>query len=103
MLIHSDYREPESYKSYKNRFFNKYKDKARNLRNAIDSTSLKPKDKTLLKIELSKILNGDILARDELFCNLYKKECMGVICSAYHDYKTCPRAEKQNNERPKRN
>jgi hypothetical protein len=45
--------EIEEYSSYKGRTMTRYKDKARNLYNAIDSLSLKPKDKEKLKNYIS--------------------------------------------------
>lgn len=44
------------YSSYKKEFFSKYEAKARNMRNAVDSLSLKPEDKVKLKKKLGKIL-----------------------------------------------
>lgn len=46
-----------SYRSYRNNKFKRYLDKARNLKNGIDSTSLKPKDKELIKKEIIRILS----------------------------------------------
>lgn len=53
------YDTSEKYSSYKNRFFNKYLEKARQFRNAVNQTSLKEADKTRLKKQIAKILNGD--------------------------------------------
>jgi len=50
-------KELESYSSYKKRFFNKYKEKAKILFNGVDSLSLKDNDKVKLKKEILKILN----------------------------------------------
>lgn len=49
--------KPEKYSSYKGRFFNKYKEKARKLINGVDSLSLKKEDKLKLKKQMVEILN----------------------------------------------
>ena len=50
--------EPKSYKSYQNKFFNKYMEKARSLVKAIDSLSLKEKDKEILRNNIAYILKS---------------------------------------------
>lgn len=50
------YEPPQSYKSYKNEKFTKFNDRGRNLRNAIQETSLKPEDKRKLANDIIKIL-----------------------------------------------
>lgn len=52
------YEPPQSYKSYKAEKFNKLKERARGLKNAVAETSLKPEDKKAILDEIVKILNA---------------------------------------------
>jgi hypothetical protein len=55
MLIDFGNTPPESYKSYKNKQFNKKFDKAKALLNSIDESSLKKEDKLLLKRNIKEL------------------------------------------------